>query len=78
VDQWDLVVAMDAWAFDHHNSSPASACCKAFPFAVVVAVAWDIVDVVPVEAVVPVDLESFVTSVAVAVETFLQSGFCYW
>jgi hypothetical protein len=84
MDQWDLVVAMDAWAFDHHNSFLAVACCKAFAFvavavvvavvvavavAVLVAVAWDI------EAVVPVDLQSFVmthlrplTSVALAVE----------
>jgi hypothetical protein len=61
MDQWDLVVAKDAWAFDHHNSYDnsflAAACRKAFAFvAVVGAGAWDIVAVVPVEAVVPVDL----------------------
>jgi hypothetical protein len=72
VDQWDLVVAMDALAFDHHNSFPAGACCKAFAFVavvVLVAVVWDVV------AVVLVELQSFatthlrlLTSVGVAVE----------
>jgi hypothetical protein len=62
VDQWDLV-AKDAWAFDHHNSFPAAACCKAFAFvAVVGAGVWDIVAAVPVTAVVLVEFQSFATT----------------
>jgi hypothetical protein len=74
VDQWDLVVATDAWAFDphksYHNSFPAARCRKAIALvavAVVVAMAWDIVAVVSVEAFVTTHLRPR-TSVAVAVE----------
>jgi hypothetical protein len=83
-DQRDLVVVTDAWAFGHHNIVLAAAYRTAFAFvAVVVAVVWDIAVVVLVAAaVLPVELQSFVTthlrpprSVAVAVENLPPKWF---
>jgi hypothetical protein len=83
-DQRDLVVVTDAWAFDHHNTVLAAASRTAFAFvAVVVALAWHIVVVVLVAAVVlPVELPNFVTthlrpprSVGVAVDTLPPKWF---